>query len=193
MKDAVILSAVRTPIGSFLGTLKDLAAPQLAAVCVAEAIRRAGVDAHEIDECLMGCVLSAGLGQAPARQSVLLAGVADSIRCTTINRVCGSGLKSVMLGAQMIQCGDARVVIAGGMESMSRAPYLLTRARQGYRLGHSQVIDSMVHDGLWDVYNNFHMGSAAELCAREKKLSREAQDAYARTSYERAQRAITQG
>lgn len=193
MKEIVILSAVRTPIGSFLGAFKDLPAPRLASLCIAEAVSRAKVPHELIDECLMGCVLSAGVGQAPARQAILGASLPNSIRCTTINRVCGSGLKAIMIGAQMIRCGDAKIVIAGGMESMSRAPYLLTRAREGYRLGHAQMIDSMITDGLWDVTNDFHMGNAAELCARERRIDRSEQDRYALLSYERAQHAITHG
>lgn len=193
MNDVVILAAVRTPIGSFLGALKDVSAPQLAAACIREALTRSQVPGDRIDEVLLGCVLCAGIGQAPARQAALFAGLPHSARCTTINRVCGSGIKSVMLGAQMIRCGDAQVVVAGGMESMSRSPFLMDRAREGYRLGHGQLIDSMIHDGLWDVYNDYHMGSAAELCAKEKNISRADQDEYAKDSYLRAQSAITAG
>lgn len=193
MKDVVILSAMRTPIGSFSGSFKDLSAPQLGAAAIRAAVEKSGLSATEIDECLMGCVLSAGLGQAPARQAALFAGLPQSTRCTTINRVCGSGLRSVMWGSQIIQCEDAEIIVAGGMESMSRAPYLLDRARDGYRLGHGKVIDSLIHDGLWDVYNDYHMGSAAELCARERKVDRPDQDRYARQSYERALDAIRTG
>lgn len=193
MKDVVILSAVRTPIGSFLGHLKDVPAPKLAAACIREAVKRSSIPENSIDECILGCVLSAGIGQAPARQAAIHAKLPVSVRCTTINRVCGSGLKAVMWGAQMIRCGDAQFVVAGGMESMSRTPYLLSRAREGYRLGHAQIIDSMIHDGLWDVYNDFHMGNAAELCARERHISRQEQDRYASLSYQRSQRAVETG
>jgi acetyl-CoA C-acetyltransferase len=193
MEDVVIVSAVRTAIGAFLGSLKDTPAPRLGAAVITEAVRRAGVPTDGIDEVLMGCVLPAGLGQAPARQAAIYAGLAQSTRCTTINRVCGSGLKTVMLGAQMIQTGDADVVVAGGMENMSRAPYLLEKAREGYRLGHGKLIDSMIHDGLWDAYGDKHMGDCAELCARERKVSRADQDRYAVQSYRRAQAAIAGG
>jgi len=193
MKEVVVVSAVRTPIGAYLGALKEYSAPQLGAVVVKEAVQQSGVPLPEIDECLMGNVLSAGVGQAPARQAALFAGLPHSVRCTTVNRVCGSGLKTVMLAAQMIQSGDAEVVVAGGMESMSRAPYLLDKAREGYRMGHGKLIDAMIHDGLWDVYHNNHMGDSAELCASEKKVSRSDQDAYAKLSYERALAAIESG
>ena len=190
MKEVVILSAVRTPIGSFLGGLKDVPGPRLGAAAIREAVRRAKVPLDQIDECLMGSVLTAGVGQAPARQAAIFAELPKSVRCTTLNRVCGSGLRTVMWATQMIQCGDAEIVVAGGMENMSRAPYLLDRAREGYRLGNAKIIDSMVHDGLWDVYNNFHMGDAAELCAKEKKFTREEQDRFAKQSFLRAQQAI---
>jgi len=193
MKEVVVVSAVRTPIGAYLGALKEYSAPQLGAVVVKEAVQQSGVPLPEIDECLMGNVLSAGVGQAPARQAALFAGLPHSVRCTTVNRVCGSGLKTVMLAAQMIQSGDAEVVVAGGMESMSRAPYLLDKAREGYRMGHGKLIDAMIHDGLWDVYHNNHMGDSAELCAAEKKISRSDQDAYAKRSYERALSSIESG
>jgi acetyl-CoA C-acetyltransferase len=193
MKDVVILSAVRTPIGAFLGMFKDVPAPKLAAPCIEEAVRRSGVPADGVDKCIMGCVLPAGLGQAPARQAALFAGLAQSVRCTTVNKVCGSGLEAVIMAAHSIQSGEADVVVAGGMESMSRAPFLLDRAREGYRLGHGAVIDSMIRDGLWDVYHDYHMGNAAELCARERKIDRTLQDRYALQSYERAQHAVRSG
>lgn len=193
MKEVVVVSAVRTPIGAYLGSLKEHSAPALAAFAVKEAVSQAAVVPSEIDECLMGNVLSAGLGQAPARQAAIFGGLPNSVRCTTINRVCGSGLKTVMLGAQMIQTGDAEVVLAGGMESMSRAPYLLDKAREGYRMGHGKLIDAMIHDGLWDVYHNNHMGDSAELCASEKKISRADQDAFAKMSYQRAISAVEAG
>ncbi|MCB0417205.1 MAG: thiolase family protein [Bdellovibrionales bacterium] len=186
MKEVVILSAVRTPIGAYLGSLSDIPAPRLGAVAVKAAVNRSGIDPKLLDECLMGNVLSGGLGQAPARQAALFAELPTSVRCTTLNRVCGSGLKTVMWATQMLQTGDVDAVVAGGMESMSGSPYLLPKARKGYRMGHDKVIDMMVHDGLWDVYNNFHMGNAAELCAKEKDISRADQDRFAKQSYERS-------
>ncbi|MDO8461616.1 MAG: thiolase family protein [Deltaproteobacteria bacterium] len=193
MMETVIVSAARTPIGSFQGALSSLTATKLGSLAIAEALQRAGLKPAEVQEVIMGCVLPAGLGQAPARQASLGAGLPKETGCLTINKVCGSGLKSVMLADAMIRNGDAEVVIAGGMESMSNVPYLLPKGRSGYRLGNGQVIDSLVNDGLWDVYNNFHMGSAAELCAREYKISREAQDEFAIESYRRAQKAIADG
>lgn len=193
MKEVVILSAQRTAIGAFLGSLKDISAPKLGAVAIQAAVKRSGVSLEEIEECLMGSVLTAGVGQAPARQATLFAGLPQSVRATTLNRVCGSGLRTVMWGSQIIQCGDAEVVAAGGMESMSRAPYLLDKAREGYRLGNGKLIDSMVHDGLWDVYNNLHMGDCAELCSKERKISRGEQDQFALESYQKAQAAVSQG
>lgn len=184
--EIVIVSAVRTPIGSFNGVLSPLSAPQLGSLVIAEAIRRVGLSLDAVDEVIMGNVLTAGLGQAPARQAALGAGLPKSVGTLTINKVCGSGLKAVMLAAQAIRLGDAEIIVAGGMESMSNAPYLLDKARKGYRMGHGQIVDSMIKDGLWDVYNNFHMGSAAELCASKYKLSREEVDQFAITSYSRA-------
>ncbi|MSS71422.1 MAG: thiolase family protein [Candidatus Latescibacteria bacterium] len=189
----VIASACRTPIGSFMGALSPLTAPQLGSIAIREALLRAGLKGEDISEVLMGEVLTAGVGQAPARQAALGAGVPDTVPCTTINKVCGSGLKAVMLAAQAIQTGDADIVVAGGMESMSNAPYLLDRARSGYRLGHGMLADSLIRDGLWDVYNDFHMGDAAEACARECHISREAQDAFAIQSYRKAQAAQAGG
>jgi acetyl-CoA C-acetyltransferase len=193
MKEVVILSAQRTAIGAFLGSLKDVIGPKLGAAAIQAAVKRSGVSPSEVDECLMGSVLTAGVGQAPARQATIFSGLPNSVRATTLNRVCGSGLRTVMWGSQIIQCGDAEVVVAGGMESMSKAPYLLDKAREGYRLGNGKLIDSMVHDGLWDVYNNLHMGDCAELCAKEKTISRSEQDQFALESYQRAQNAISQG
>jgi acetyl-CoA C-acetyltransferase len=193
MRQVVIVSACRTPIGSFQGTLSGLTAPQLGSVAVKEAVKRAGISPQQVDELFMGCVLTAGVGQAPARQAAIFAGLPNSIPCTTINKVCGSGLKSVMLGALTIMAGEADIVIAGGMESMSNAPYLLDKARTGYRMGDGKIVDSMVKDGLWDVYNNFHMGNAAELCARECSIPREAQDEYAALSYRRTLEALDNG
>lgn len=186
MVDPVIIHAVRTPIGSFNGGLASLSATRLGGIVIEEIVRRANIEGTEVDEVIMGNILSAGLGQAPARQATLYSGLPHSVGALTINKVCGSGLKSVILAAQAIKAEDAKVVVAGGMESMSNAPYLLTRARTGYRMGHGELIDSMIKDGLWDVYNNFHMGSAAELCAKRFNISREEQDQYAISSYQRA-------
>jgi acetyl-CoA C-acetyltransferase len=193
MKDAVIVSACRTPIGSFGGTLSSIPAPRLGAIAIKEAVRRAGVQPSDVNEAIMGNVLAAGEGQAPARQAALFAGLPESVECMTINKVCGSGLKAVMLAAQAIELGHATTIVAGGMESMSNVPYLLEKARTGYRMGHGQVIDGMVKDGLWDVYNDYHMGNAAELCAKECQIPREAQDAFAVESYKRAQTAWKEG
>ncbi|MEX2088767.1 MAG: beta-ketoacyl synthase N-terminal-like domain-containing protein, partial [Bacteroidota bacterium] len=178
MNDAVIVSACRTPIGAFLGALSPLSAPKLGALVVEEAVLRAGLQKSDIQEAILGNVLTAGEGQAPARQAALFAGLPESIECMTINKVCGSGLKAVMLAAQAIRLGDAETIVAGGMESMSNTPYLLEQGRTGFRLGHGKITDSLVKDGLWDVYNDFHMGNAAELCARECSVTREAQDEF---------------
>lgn len=186
MKRVAIVSAVRTPIGSFNGSLKDIPATRLGSIAVEEAIKRAGIEKDEVDEVIMGNVLSAGLGQAPARQAALGAGLPQKVRAVTVNKVCGSGMQAVIMGARAIMLGDSEIVVAGGMESMSRAPYLLEEARSGYRLGHGKLVDSMIKDGLWDVYNDFHMGSCAELLAEKYGFSREEQDEYAKRSYERA-------
>ena len=191
--DVVIVSACRTPIGSFMGSLGSVTAPALGAIVVEEAVRRAGINKSDVQEVIMGNVLAAGLGQAPARQAALFAGLPDSVECLTINKMCGSGLKAVMLAAQAIRLRDADTVIAGGMESMSNSPYLLEKARDGYRMGHGKIIDSMIKDGLWDVYNDYHMGNAAELCARECAISREMQDEFAILSYKRAQASWADG
>lgn len=193
LHEAVIVSACRTPIGSFMGTLSSLPAPRLGAIAIGEAIRRAGLKTTDVQEVIMGNVLTAGVGQAPARQAALFAGLPEFVECMTINKVCGSGLKSVMLAAQSIQLGDAEVIVAGGMESMSNAPYLLEKAREGLRMGNTELVDSMVKDGLWDVYNNFHMGSAAEICAKECAVPRDAQDEFSVMSYQRAQSAWKEG
>lgn len=193
MKEAVIVSAVRTPIGSYLGGLSSLKGPQLGAIVIKEAVKRAGINPEDVSEVIMGCVLPAGMGQAPARQAAIFAGLPDSVPAITINKVCGSGLKAVMLAEQAIKCGDAEIVVAGGFESMSNAPYYLEKARTGYKMGNGTLIDGMIHDGLWDVYNNFHMGSAAEMCSKEMKISREEQDAFAEESYKRALDAIEKG
>ena len=192
-REVVIVSAARTPIGSFNGALSPLTAPQLGAIAIKEALKRAGVDGKDVDEVLMGCVLPAGIGQAPARQASIGAGVPKEVGAVTVNKVCGSGLKTVMMAAQAIKAGDAEILVAGGMESMSNAPYLLPQARTGYRMGHGKLVDGMVHDGLWDPYNDFHMGMAGELCASERKIDRERQDAFATKSYQRALHSIKEG
>lgn len=186
MKEAVIVSAVRTPIGSFQGSLSQLPATKLGALVISEALKRVNIPAEIVDEVIMGSVLTAGMGQAPARQAALFAGLPESVECMTINKVCGSGLKSVMLATQAIMLGDAEIIVAGGMESMSNVPYMLDKARNGYRMGHGQLIDLMIYDGLWDVYNNFHMGNAGEICAKEMNISRQEQDEFAIASYKRA-------
>lgn len=193
MRDVVILSAARTPIGRFMGGLASVPAPRLGSVAIADACRRAEVSPERVDEVYMGIILTAGLGQAPARQASLFAGLPNTVPATTLNKMCGSGLKAVMLGAQAIVAGDAEVIVAGGMENMSAAPYLLDRAREGYRLGHGALVDSMIKDGLWDVYNDIHMGNCCELLVREHRISREEQDAFARRSYTRALEAIESG
>ncbi len=193
MEEVFILSAVRTPIGSFQGGLSSKSAPQLGAIAIKEAVNKAGIKPEDVSEVIMGCVLPAGIGQAPARQAAIYAGLPVSVPCMTINKVCGSGLKSVMLAAQAIMTGDADIVVAGGMESMSNVPYYLDKARTGYRMGNGRIIDGMVNDGLWDVYNNFHMGNAAELCSRELKISREEQDEFAKNSYIKTNEAIKNG
>ena len=193
MKEVVIISAVRTPVGSYLGALSSLTAPQLGAIVIKEVVKRANIKPEDVSEVIMGCVLPAGIGQAPARQAAIYAGLPVSVPCMTINKVCGSGLKSVMLAEQAIKCGDADVVVAGGFESMSKVPYYLDKARTGYRMGHGKLIDGMIEDGLWDVYNNFHMGNAAEMCAKELNITREEQDAFATESYKRAIKAMDEG
>ena len=193
MKEVVIVSAVRTPIGSFGGVLSSLSATQLGATAIKGAVTKAGMDASEVQEVFMGNVLQAGIGQAPARQASIYAGLGDQVPCTTVNKVCASGMKSIMLGAQSIALGQNAVVVAGGMESMSNVPYYLSKARTGYRLGDGKIQDGLVHDGLTDVYNEYHMGNAAELCAKECNISREEQDAFAIESYERSARAWSEG
>jgi acetyl-CoA C-acetyltransferase len=193
VREAVIVSAVRTPIGSFNGALSSIPAPKLGALAVAEAVRRANLAKEAVDEVIMGNILSAGLGQAPARQAALYAGLPDSVEAMTINKMCGSSLKAAMLAAQAIMCGDADIIVAGGMENMSQAPYLLDKARNGYRLGHGQILDSLLRDGLIDVYKDCHMGECAELCAEAYQLTREELDGYAIRSYQRAQKAQREG
>ena len=188
--DVVILSGCRTAVGKFQGSLSDLSAPQLGAIAVREAVKRAGVDPAQVDECIMGNVLSAGLGQNPARQAAIYGGLSPATGAMTINKVCGSGLKSVALAAQAIQTGNSSIVVAGGMESMTNAPYLLPQARKGYRLGNAQIIDSMVHDGLWDIYNDYHMGITGENVAEKYGITREEQDEFALHSHRKALSAI---
>jgi len=192
MEDVVIVSAVRTPIGKFQGSLSDFSAPQLGAIVVREAVRRAGIDPNTVTECIMGNVVSAGLGQNPARQAALKGGLPDNVSAMTINKVCGSGLKAVALGQQAIQTGNSEIVVAGGMESMTNAPYLLPQARKGYRLGDAKIIDTMVHDGLWDVYNDYHMGNTGENVAEKYHITREEQDKYALNSHRKALSAINE-
>ena len=184
--NTVILSAVRTPIGAFGGALSSLSAPQLGSIAIKEAVHRSGVRVENISEVIMGNVLQGGVGQAPARQAAIYAGLPKAVPCMTINKVCGSGLKSVMLADQAIRAGDAQVVVAGGQESMSNAPYILFKARNGYRMGNGEIVDLMINDGLWDVYNQVHMGIAGELCSSECNISREEQDDFAIMSYQRA-------
>jgi len=193
MKEVVIVSAVRTPIGKFQGSLQSYTAPQLGALVVREAVKRAQTEPAKVDDCIMGCVLQAGLGQSPARQAAIRGGLPPEVGALTVNQVCGSGLRAVSLATQAIQTGDADVVVAGGMESMTNAPYLLQQARTGYRMGNGSLVDAMIHDGLWDVYNQFHMGAAAEMVAEKYKISREDQDAFAAESHRRAASATAQG
>ena len=189
----VILSAVRTPIGGFLGGLSPLTAPQLGAEVIKAALTRAGVKGEDVCEVIMGNVLTAGVGQAPARQAAIYAGLPVTVECMTINKVCGSGLKAVMLADQAIKAGDATTIVAGGQESMSNTPHLLMGSRNGFKMGNTELVDSMVNDGLWDVYNKFHMGNAGEMCASEHSFTREAQDEYAISSYKKALEAQEKG
>ena len=193
MKDVVILAGARTPIGSFQGALASLAAPRLGAIAVKAALERSGVTPDAVGEVYLGCVLPAGIGQAPARQASIGAGIPAAVGAVTVNKVCGSGLKAVVFARNAIAAGEHEVVVAGGMESMTNAPYLLPKAREGYRLGHAQVIDSLIADGLWDAYKNVHMGECGELCAKEKGITRADQDAFAAESYRRALRAQVEG
>ena len=192
-KEAVIVSAVRSPMGSFNGVFSSISATKLGSLAIAEALKRIDLSGDLVDEVYLGCVLAAGLGQAPARQAALGAGIPNSVGATTINKVCGSSLMAVIMAAQAIKLGEARILVAGGMESMTGSPYLLSRARQGYRLGHGELIDSLVKDGLWDVYNNFHMGKGGELCASKYQLTRKELDDFALESYRRARVAIASG
>jgi acetyl-CoA C-acetyltransferase len=193
MKEVYIVSAVRTPIGAFGGSLSSFSATQLGAIVIKEAVKKAGIQPDQVNEVFMGNVLSANVGQAPVTQASIYAGLPNTIPGTTVNKVCASGMKAIMLGAQSIMLGDNDIVVAGGMESMSNVPYYLDKARNGYRLGHGQITDGLVKDGLWDVYNNYHMGNAAELCAKECNISREDQDTYAIDSYKRSAEAYKKG
>jgi acetyl-CoA C-acetyltransferase len=193
MRKAVIVSAVRTALGNYNGSLRAMGATDLGSIVITEAVKRAGVDKKEVDEVIMGHVLPCGYGQNPARLASIKAGLPVEVQCLTINKVCGSGLKAVMLAAQAIQLGDADVVVAGGMESMTNAPYYLEKARFGYHMGNGQLIDSMVHDGLWDIVNDFHMGMSNELCSQKYDVNREDQDRYASQSYHRTLTAIREG
>jgi acetyl-CoA C-acetyltransferase len=193
IREAVIISAVRTPVGKFLGTLKSFKATDLGAIVVRESVKRAGVDPENVDEVIMGCVIQAGLGQNPARQAALNGGLPPAVSAVTVNKVCGSGLKAVMMAAQGIQLGDTDIVVAGGMESMSNAPYLIPKAREGYRLGNGVLLDAMIHDGLWDAFNDYHMGCTGEVVSERFNVSRAEQDEYALGSHRKAADAIKAG
>src|SRR5437773_5601739 len=193
MRQSVIVSAVRTPTGKLLGALKSLTAPELGALVVAEAVRRAGIDAEIVDECIMGNVVGAGAGQNPARQAALKGGLPDHVAAVTINKVCGSGLKAVMLADQGIRAGDIDIAVAGGMESASNTPYLLKKVREGLRLGNSEILDSMISDGLWCAFEQCHMGNAGEVVAEHYHVGRDAQDDYAARSHQKAARAQADG
>jgi acetyl-CoA C-acetyltransferase len=193
LNEAVIISAARTPVGKFLGSLKGFSAPQLGAIVVRESMKRAGVKAEDVDEVIMGCVIQAGLGQNPARQAALNGGLPSTVSAVTVNKVCGSGLKAVMMAAQGVQLGDVDMVVAGGMESMSNAPYLLPKAREGYRLGNGELVDSMINDGLWCAFENYHMGCTGEVVAEEYRIGRAEQDEFATNSHRKAATAIKAG
>jgi len=193
LQRTVIVSAVRTPMGSFSGVFSNVPATKLGSIAIAEALKRVSISGEQVDDVYVGCVLPAGLGQAPARQAAIGAGIPHSVGATTVNKVCGSSLMSVIMAEQAISLGKAKIVVAGGIENMTRAPYLLERARQGYRLGHSEITDSLIKDGLWDVYNNFHMGDGGELCAKKYGVTRAEADDFALESYRRAREAITTG
>jgi acetyl-CoA C-acetyltransferase len=193
IKEAVIISAVRTPVGKFLGALKSFKATDLGAIVVREAVKRAGVKPENVDEVIMGCVIQAGLGQNPARQAALRGGLPDTVSAVTVNKVCGSGLKAVMMAAQGVQLGDTEIVVAGGMESMSNAPYLIPKAREGYRLGHGTIVDSVINDGLWCAFDDQHMGCTGEVVAERFQVSREEQDEYSLNSHRKAAAAISSG
>src|ERR1041384_7147479 len=192
-REAVIISAVRTPTGKFLGALKNFSATELGALVVRETVRRAGGRAEDVDEVIMGCVIQAGLGQNPARQAALKGGIPFGVSAVTINKVCGSGLKAVMMAAQGVQLGDTEIVVAGGMESMSNAPYLMTKAREGYRMGNATLVDAMIHDGLWCAFENYHMGHTGEVVSERYGVTRAEQDEYALNSHRKAAAAIKAG
>ena len=193
LNEAVIISAARTPVGKFLGSLKGFSATELGAIVVRESVKRAGIKAEDVDEVIMGCVIQAGLGQNPARQAALNGGIPPAVAAVTVNKVCGSGLKAVMMAAQGVQLGDSEIVVAGGMESMSNAPYLIPKAREGYRLGNGELIDSMINDGLWCAFENYHMGCTGEVVAEEYAISRAQQDEFAVNSHRKAAAAIKAG
>ena len=193
LNEAVIIGAARTPVGKFLGSLKGFSAPELGAIVVRESVRRAGIKPEEVDEVIMGCVIQAGLGQNPARQAALKGGIPSTVSAVTVNKVCGSGLKAVMMAAQGVRLGDAEMVVAGGMESMSNAPYLVPKAREGYRLGNGELLDAMIHDGLWCAFENYHMGCTGEIVADEYKVSRAEQDEFATNSHRKAAAATKAG
>src|SRR5687768_9144228 len=193
LNEAVIISAARTPVGKCLGSLKGFTAPELGAIAVRESVKRAGVKPEEVDEVIMGCVIQAGLGQNPARQAALRGGLSPSVAAVTVNKVCGSGLKAVMMAAQAVKLGDSEMVVAGGMESMSNAPYLIPKAREGYRLGNGELVDSMINDGLWCAFENYHMGCTGELVADEYSVGRAEQDEFATSSHRKAAAAIKSG
>jgi acetyl-CoA C-acetyltransferase len=193
LNEAVIISAARTPVGKFLGSLKGFSAPQLGAIAVRESVKRAGVKPEDVDEVIMGCVIQAGLGQNPARQAALNGGLPNTVSAVTVNKVCGSGLKAVMMAAQGVRLGDVDVVVAGGMESMSNAPYLIPKAREGYRLGNGELVDSMINDGLWCAFENYHMGCTGEVVAEEYRIGRSEQDEFATNSHRKAAAAIKAG
>ena len=193
LNEAVIIGAARTPVGKFLGSLKGFSAPELGAMVIRESVQRAGVKPEDVDEVIMGCVIQAGLGQNPARQAALKGGLPNTVSAVTVNKVCGSGLKAVMMAAQGVQLGDTEIVVAGGMESMSNAPYLLPKAREGYRLGNGELLDAMIHDGLWCAFENYHMGCTGEIVADEYKVSRSEQDEFAMNSHRKAAAATNAG
>src|SRR3989441_11759178 len=193
IKQAVIISAVRTPVGKLLGALKSFKATELGAIVVREAVKRAGVKPEDVDEVIMGCVIQAGLGQNPARQAALHGGLPNTVSAVTVNKVCGSGLKAVMMAAQGVQLGDTEIVVAGGMESMSNAPYLIPKTREGYRLGHGVLVDAMIHDGLWCAFDDQHMGCTGEVVSERFHVSRAEQDEYALNSHRKAAAAIKAG
>ena len=193
MKDVYIISAIRTPIGSFGGKLSTVSAPKLGAVAIKGAVQKANISPKQVDEVFMGNVLQANLGQAPARQSAIYGGIPNTVPCTTLNKVCSSGMKSIMIGSQTIKCGDNDIVVAGGMENMSQVPHYFDKGRKGQKLGNFNLYDGLVKDGLTDVYNNFHMGNAAEICAETCNISREEQDQFAIDSYKKSENAWSLG